>query len=597
MVSVSNPFVDYLSRYTTASPDHEAAFDEFLAQAPEPAAGPLRLATKVEAFLGACFQRPDPPSIILTGNAGDGKTYLCRQIVAAFSGEQTVDWTMLAEQPIERGGVRLHVVKDLSELGNTRGADVLRGLADSLGGATGERYLIAANEGRLRALLGEHAALHGLYQQVDEQLQRGVDSGSPKLVVINLNAVSTSTFVPAALRWMTADEHWSDCTACPIHGRCPVRHNARQLRDEYIAGRVQLLYQLLEHLDIHVTVRDMLIHLAYTLTGDQRCAELQRLDGERRDLSNYAYYENVWGGPADGAFRRKASVVQQLERLRVGDHSQFEIDDFVVNGGDNAARQADHQQLFTPAVDLNFRRFEQDRRAYVEGGADREADEEAAMMLRWLPHCRRKLFFEWHASELVNKLIPFLYLDTYLSLLHSDRAAIEQVRHDLVLGLNRAFARLYLTDADNLYVTTQYLHSAEQPRPLVRMTIPASGIEPQVDRRLEMAYDRERPDLHLRIAPPPVLAFRPGMSGLKPESWRLNLLTFEYLMRLAHGGTYNILADECELSVRAFKDQLISAFAGEPGGTDTIEFFVAERRRYVLKKLQIDEHGNLRSGG
>jgi hypothetical protein len=27
MAIVSNPFVDYLSRYTTASPDHEAAFD------------------------------------------------------------------------------------------------------------------------------------------------------------------------------------------------------------------------------------------------------------------------------------------------------------------------------------------------------------------------------------------------------------------------------------------------------------------------------------------------------------------------------------------------------------------------------------------
>ena len=50
MAIVSNPFVDYLSRYTTASPDHEAAFDEFLAQAPTPAGGPLRLSTRVDIF-------------------------------------------------------------------------------------------------------------------------------------------------------------------------------------------------------------------------------------------------------------------------------------------------------------------------------------------------------------------------------------------------------------------------------------------------------------------------------------------------------------------------------------------------------------------
>jgi hypothetical protein len=595
-MAVINPFVDYLSRYTTASPDHEAAFDEFLAQAPPPAAGPLRLTTKVEAFLRACFQRPEPPSIILTGNAGDGKTYLCRQIVAAFSGEQSVAWDALAERPIERGDARLHVVKDLSELGDARGHAVLTGLAASLGAGAKDRYLIAANEGRLRYLLGADRSLGMLYQIVDDQLKSGVDSGSPQLVVINLNAVTTSTFVPAALRWMTADEHWSACGLCPIRERCPVRHNAHRLGDEGIAARVQLLYRLLEHLDIHVTVRDMLIHLAYTLTGDRRCAELQRPDTERRDLSGVAYYENIWGGAANGVFRRKASVVQHLDRLRVGEHSLFELDDFVVNG-DSAARQEEHRALFEPAVDLNFRRFEQDRRAYVEGGAERQADEEAAAMMRWLPHCRRKLFFEWRAPELVNKLIPFLYLDTYLNLLRGDRAILEQVRRDLVLGLNRAFARLYLTDADNLYVTTQYLHSAEQPRPLVRLTIPASGIELHVDQRLEMAYDRDRPELVVRIAPPPVLMLRHGVAALKPESWRLNLLTFEYLMRLAHGGTFTILAEECELSVRALKDQLLSAFASDTPDTGMIEFFVAEQRRYALRKLQIDQHGSIRSGG
>ena len=32
----ANPFIPYLNRYTTASPDHEAAFDEFITQAPPP---------------------------------------------------------------------------------------------------------------------------------------------------------------------------------------------------------------------------------------------------------------------------------------------------------------------------------------------------------------------------------------------------------------------------------------------------------------------------------------------------------------------------------------------------------------------------------
>ncbi|HEU5089769.1 MAG TPA: hypothetical protein VFT99_20075, partial [Roseiflexaceae bacterium] len=100
MPAVTNPFVDYLTRYTTASPDHEAAFDEFLSQAPAPACGPLRLQTRVETFLQSRFQDEHPPSVILTGNAGDGKTYLCRQIIAAFSGRPVDDWEQFAGQPV-----------------------------------------------------------------------------------------------------------------------------------------------------------------------------------------------------------------------------------------------------------------------------------------------------------------------------------------------------------------------------------------------------------------------------------------------------------------------------------------------------------------
>jgi len=57
-MSETNPFVTYLNRYTTASPDHEAAFDEFIGQTPPPGGAPLRLETRTEAFVRDCFARP-----------------------------------------------------------------------------------------------------------------------------------------------------------------------------------------------------------------------------------------------------------------------------------------------------------------------------------------------------------------------------------------------------------------------------------------------------------------------------------------------------------------------------------------------------------
>jgi hypothetical protein len=592
MVSVSNPFVDYLSRYTTASPDHEAAFDEFLAQAAPPAAGPLQLQTKVETFLRNVFARPDPPSVILTGNAGDGKTYLCRQLVETFSGAPFVHWDTYAAQTLERDGIRLHVVKDLSELGEAQGRQTLHGLAAALAGtAPAERYLIAANEGRLRSLLSKDEALAALYGKVDAQLcGEPADDNSP-LVVINLTRVTTSSFVPAVLRWMTDAAHWSDCGACPIVNRCPVRHNATRLSDAHIAGRVQLLYQLLEHLDIHVTVRDMLIHLAYTIAADQRCGELQRRAARNVDMSSFAYYQTIWGRSEDTAFRRKAAVVQHLDRLRIGDHSLFAIDDFIVSGGETDAERATHRQIFAPAVDLNGKRFDQDRRAYLHGDAERSIAEETSAMLTWLPHARRKLFFEWTDVEQVNQLIPFLYIKPYMRLLNRERGVQEDVLRRLVVGLNRAFARLYLRADDYLYVTTQYLHSGEQPRPLVRLQFPLTDLALEVCDRTNSAYDCDRAALELVITPPAHFRRLPVAKPPQPVRWSFGLLQFEYLLRLANGGTFNILAEECELDVRSLKDTLLRTFADASTERGEVAFFVAQGHRYTLRKLWLDENG------
>ena len=294
MPPVSNPFVAYLNRYTTASPDHEAAFDEFLAQATPPAAGPLQLHAKVERFLQACFTHPNPPSVILTGNAGDGKTYLCRKVAAEFGQKAIDDWDTLAKQPLRRDGIDLYIVKDLSELSESQGAAVLQRLATSLQNEQStQRYLIAANEGRLRSLLSQ-PDLISLSQRINQQLHGRPEADSSDIIVINLTQVSTSSFVPVVLGWMTDERHWSACAPCPIRERCPILHNARHLRATYIVERVQLLYQLLEHLDIHVTVRDMLIQRSESLACNLACANLQRT-AENHYGSRLVYYENIWG--------------------------------------------------------------------------------------------------------------------------------------------------------------------------------------------------------------------------------------------------------------------------------------------------------------
>jgi hypothetical protein len=583
-----NPFITYLNRYTTTSPEHEAAFDEFISQTAPPSGVMLRLCTKTEQFVRACFQREHPPTIILTGNAGDGKTYLCRQIIKSFTNQIVTDWGDQTVWPIECDGMRLHVVKDLSELGREAGAAVLRELAAEL-----ERekpkvvFLIAANEGRLRDLLG-HEGLSELRQQVESQLTYGPDVNEPSLIVLNLNRVTTSSYVSPTLHWLTDDAHWRDCTGCSALAICPIRFNRDRLADVAIADRLQLLYQILEYLDIHVTIRDMLIHLAYTITGGLTCDEIVAQSRHLgREIHQYVYYENVWGGQAEDIFRRKVVALRALHRLNVGGHSLFEIDDFIINGcPDDPEAQAEYERLFAPAVDLGDRLFIQDRDIYLRGGAASPGSEEDHPFLSWLPHCRRKLFFEWENSSQANRLVSFLFLPQYLQLLEGDPSMRDRALHSLVLGLNRAFSGLYITETGHLYVTSQYAHAVEQPVPIVRFKLPVDYIYLTVQEVQIEAYDCDRCDLRLEISPPPHV---PG----GPVVWQVDLLRFEYLMRLAGGGTYNVLADECELVIRQLKDELLTRFVQDED-TGKIEFFAAERNRYILKVLWLDEEGKMR---
>jgi len=582
-----NPFVQYLNRYTTASPDHEAAFDEFIGQTPPPSGAPLRLETRTEQFVRDCFTRQHPPSVILTGNAGDGKTYLCRQIVAAFTGQPVVEWADRLDWPITRDGLTLRVVKDLSEMAEEAGANVLRDLAADWQAAYPRSvFLIAANEGRLRAVL-QHERLSGLYAEVDRQLRAGPDLHNGRLLVLNLNQVTTSTYVLPALAWLTDPARWEACAACVARAACPVCFNAARLADPHIAGRLQRLYQVLEHLGIHVTIRDMLIHLAYTLTGGLNCTDIVGQPPLKWEPHRHVYYANVWGESADAGFRRKAVVIRHLLRLNVGQTSVFEVDDFVINGRPaDATAHAEHERLFAPALDLGGRRFVQERIAYLYGGAAAPKPEEQHPLMDWLPHCRRKLFFEWQDTAAADRLFPFLHLPEYFRLVNGDPASLAHYRRDLVLGLNRAFSGLYLTDADALYVTSQYAHAVEQPVPLVRVKVPADGIALYPAPAQTEAFDRDLTTLQLKIYPPP------GVQA-EPVIWPVDLLRFEYLLRRAWGSTPDILADECELSIRQLKDDLLARFAAEmqPG---RIDFFAADRNHYTFRTLWVDQDGRIR---
>ncbi|MBN2267715.1 MAG: hypothetical protein JW725_05270 [Candidatus Babeliaceae bacterium] len=592
-----NPFVVHLNRYTTVSPEHEAAFDEFLSQelASTTEIQPLRIETKTEQFIRQQFQQIQPPCIILTGNAGDGKTYLCRQIIKDFTGEDITQWPPEVIQRVKRGDLTLNVVKDLSEVGEDAGVKILEQLNTVLlQEETQDVFLIAANEGRLRALLSQ-GKLSDLHRQVDKQLREEPALNQPQLLVLNLNQVTTSSYVQQTIAWLTQKEYWKHCQECPTSRTCPIYFNAGQLSNDFVVSRLKFLYQILEHLGVHLTIRDMLIHLVYTVTGGLNCQIIAERNGqaEWKDQRHfYVYYENVWGETADEIFQRKILATRYLRRLDVGNVSVFNVDDFIINGSLDEETQKVYDDLLGERLDLGEKLFSQRRFEYLHGGVTSPKPEEEHPLIAWLPHCRRKLFFEWENKDETNRLLSFAHLPEYFRLIEGDTIMLERCRKNLILGLNRSFSGLFLSEDNNahLYVTSQYAHAVEQPVPIIRTRISASDIELILIDETSEVFDRNFTKLVLDIPPPT------RVRDADPKKWSLGLLTFEYLMRRACGGTSNVLATECELKIRRLKDELLQDFAQQESDPDHIFFFGAHKNRYVLQDLRINE-GKIQTSG
>lgn len=584
--SDGNLFVRQLNRYTTISSEHEAVFDEFISRADW--SDGLEIKTKTENYVVRNFASQSPKSIILTGNAGDGKTYLCRRVVEEITGGPFGDWQN-GERTIvlPESEQSLIVIKDLSELSEKAGKAYLQNLETTVHEASPDTvFLIAVNEGRLRALLSLGNFPH-LDEEVDRQLREGTErrTKSNGLLVINLNKATTSSFVKQTVDWISKPKHWHDCGNCPAISVCPINHNVARLSSKHAIGRLELLYQIVEQLNEHATIRDMLIHLAYVVTGGLGCRKVISERNNRRwkdNVHRFVYYNNVWGIEADRIFRRKVHVLHLLQRLDVGKSSVFELDDFILNGHTSSDTAPEYTYVFTEDLDLNWKRFGQDRDAYSNASAS-SAGENLAIM-EWLSHCRRKLFFERESTRSTNRLFPLLFATQYFQLLEEPtHGRLEHTKGRILLGLNRAFSGLFLANSDNLFVTSQYAHAIEQPVPIVQSRIPTNYIELTINEEDSESIDINRKAAELVIPPPP------GSPTTESIQWSVNLLMFEYLMRKADGATSNILASECELEIRQLKERLLRQHEDDEH-MNVIRFFAADNNRYRLQGLEIEKH-------
>lgn len=213
--------------------------------------------------------------IVLTGNAGDGKTHIIRML----------------KGKLERIPVPAVVELDASTLSEEEIYEAWKGAKE-----TKAPFVIAINAAILYSVYNAFPDFGPIKDSYDQMIHSVVFHGenrkSEKLVVFDLSKreVLTSEILNQAISKMTADEHYKECQKCPLHDSCVVNKNRKLLNNDLFQKRLGIVLHRVCLQGYHATLRELQSFIAYLIFGNRTCKQLNQTAGNSQfDIVNLIY--------------------------------------------------------------------------------------------------------------------------------------------------------------------------------------------------------------------------------------------------------------------------------------------------------------------
>jgi serine/threonine protein kinase len=281
--------------------------------------------------------------VIVTGNAGDGKTAFLQNVETYFAKQLGVQVTALPTangSTWSQGNLHYQTNYDGSQdEDQTENSAVLASFlspfcGETIQGLAGDQVrLIAINEGRLLDFL-EHGTNREQFRGLRAYVHAALIGAAPEvpgilLVNLNLRAVTAGareSIVEKQLQAMLRPEFWRPCDQCAFKDRCPLKHNADTLGDS-VSGpstrdRVRRLFEVV-HLrrKMHMTIRDVRSALSWLILRDHSCEDvaqlLSRVDTKAGDALASIYYPEAFanneGRPTTTADDRLVRILRDSD--------------------------------------------------------------------------------------------------------------------------------------------------------------------------------------------------------------------------------------------------------------------------------------------
>lgn len=528
---------------------------------------PITLPAPLIAVLVSDFKSETAVSQIITGTAGDGKTYHCREVWSALGGDDEVWNNSDKIKTVELGSRSLAIVKDLSELKDDESSTLIESFArDVLNPAAETLYLLAANHGQLLEKLKsapQTTEVRRVSRAIEDLLVTAKTSDVG--VLLKLSDLSRLPAAQAAMQIIeaiTRHEGWDGCNGCAAisdGATCPILENRRRLigKDgDPFNNRLTALIELSERNGSHFPVRQLLALVANSLLGhpDARdglmtCNEVPAIQKSgRMDLASV--YQNIFGENLKPSRAEKTELFKKLNAFGIGAETSNRVDNLLVYGADDPVYAKDYATLIlSDPIYGATESYTASQRLYLEGaeGTDRN------IFLNALKAQRQRLFFTM-PEELVEsyalwELTVFRFGGLYLDV--SSRISANQpiprtALNMVVRGLNRIFTGMLVQNQDEVVLATSGSYSQSKRSPLLDelISVPRSGGEEVSIVRAENGGFCVSVKLVRGTEIPPVALL-------------LSPTRFEFLGRVAEGALPSSFSLECHEDLLAFKARLL----------------------------------------
>ena len=542
------------------------------------------------------FESETPKNIILTGTAGDGKTYTCRRVWEHFHGDPG-KWREGIKTPelrLPNTDKRLCIVKDLSELTAAEKEVFLPDLAVSVrNNAPDKVYLVAANDGQLLASWRDFAESRGDeyihdFKVIEAMLvEEEIQSEHLSLLLYNLSHFDGSKSFKEIVSQVTEHPQWSDCSGCSLLSedestKCPIRINRDRLRGNSEAfspfrDRLTDLLKLARANRMHLPIRDLLLLCVNIILGDntERILLTCRTAKNRAESGDYHKtnpYANVFGANLRSRLRQQYQAFSTLEAFGIGRETDNKTDHLLIYGPyDDKEKYEDligNDQFYGGPAYSNA------LQDYLEGERENLPEFMYSLVLQ-----RQRLFFTLPSESGLSPWSLSVYQSSGKFLefgkkIKDGRFPYRTVEV-LARGLNRTFCGMMIDDGHKIYLAS----SGGDGRGRIASILNSDNIG--------ISKHKRNPYLHFGLASDKLTPLMKIVDPTEPgdgvvDEIELQISHFEYLIRVAKGSLPTSFSRQCYEDFLDFKLRIIEGL----NETDT-----SSHRKIFFQAINVDEHG------